>query len=247
MGREITEDSLFDGELICHQHRNGYRFSIDPVILAHFVRPKSGTSILDMGTGCGIISILLAYRFKKDIQKITALEIQEELYLLAQKNVFINRYSEVIDTLHGDLTRILDYCQPESFDYVYCNPPFFKKEQGRKNSDQEALYARHQLLTTLQDIARASRQVLKNKGSLNLIYPAKDIIELVTTLSDNRLEIKRMQFVYGYPESPCSNLVVVEAVKNGGAECKVLTPLYVYDQKNGEYSQQLQKFYQSNF
>lgn len=244
MQRSITKDTLFDGEIVCDQYSDGYRFSIDPVLLAHFTQPKKGARILDIGTGCGIICLILAYRLNGSSHKIEAIEIQEELVKLAKHNILANNLDDRIKVTHGDLKNILSYYHPESFETIFCNPPFYQPGEGRLNTADEINNARHQVLAKLEDIISACARVVVNKGSVNIIYPAEKTHNLLYLLQENKLELKRMQFVYSYPETDKpANLVLVEAVKNGGKGCKVLTPFYVYTQKNGSYSKAMEKLY----
>lgn len=241
---QVTDDSLFERELMCRQHLEGYRFSIDPVLVAHFSLPKKNSIILDLGAGCGVISLILAYRFGAHVEKIHSIEIQPSLFNLLQHNIAQNSYDNLICPIIGDLKSILQYVESESIDHIFCNPPYFSTGSGRINKNDEAYGARHQIHANLNDIAAAARKVLVNKGTMTLCYPAKRITELFSTFSANNLEIKKMQLVYSYPQALNASLVLVEATKNGGAECLVLPPFYIYECPNGRYSSEMQKLYQ---
>ncbi len=243
MDSQITRDTLFNGRLICCQNKNGYRFSIDPVLLAHFSRVKNNAAVLDLGAGCGIISLIIAYRNPEKNLKISALEIQDSLFTLLKQNIRLNNYDEIISPTAGDLRKICDFFKAESFDQVFCNPPFYKIGSGRKNCGQEALQARHQVFANLAQVVEAARKVMKNKGVLSLVYPAAEFIYLVEILSKNRLEAKKIRLVYSYPESSQASLVLVEAVKNGGTGCTMLPPLFVYNRKKGGYTDEINEFY----
>lgn len=240
---QVTDDTLFEQHITCRQHKDGYRFSIDPVLVAHFSRPKESSRVLDLGAGCGVIGLILAYRYKDTIQKICSLEIQASLFDHLQHNIAANGYGQLIFPVRGDLKNILYYFRPESIDHVYCNPPFFSTGSGRTNNNEEAYGARHQIHANLQDVTEAAKKVLVNRGSITLCYPAKRITELFRSLAASRLEIKRIQLIYSYPESTQASLVIVEAIKNGGAECLVLPPFFVYECKNGQYSNEMQNLY----
>ena len=114
--RELTEDTLFEGGIRCLQHRTGYRFSIDAVLLGNFVEPKPSDRILDLGSGCGVIPLILAYR--NPTASITGLEIQPELAALARKNAALNNWQDRIEVISGDLREIGNYIKPESFDWI---------------------------------------------------------------------------------------------------------------------------------
>jgi tRNA1(Val) A37 N6-methylase TrmN6 len=184
------------------------------------------------------------YRWGQKIKNIAALEIQPALTRLTQRNFIENGYQSKCRAVQGDLKNILQVFEPESFAQVICNPPFYKEGTGRKNIAPEALLARHQILASLPEIIGAAAAVLKNGGCLVLIYPAERFCELMKCLAENRLEPKRLQIVYSYPdENAAAKMVLVSAVKNGGREIRILPPLYIYTEKNGPYSPQMQQLY----
>ena len=244
---EISRDTLFDGALSCYQHATGYRFSIDPVLLAHFVRLKKDESILDLGAGCGIISLILLYRQAATIKSITAFELQPGLATLAEKNCHANNLQEQMAVVQGDLRSISDSFAAEHFSTVVCNPPFYVPGSGRKSFNEEALIARHQVECSLGDVIKATAYVLKNRGRFFCIYPAELLALLFAELDQTGFGVKRMMPVYSYPEGEArARLVLVEAVKNGGEGMSVASPLYIYDRKNGDYSEAVQAMYLEN-
>jgi tRNA1Val (adenine37-N6)-methyltransferase len=213
-------------------------------LAAHFQPPARSASLLDLGSGCGIIGLIVMYRWREKIRNIAALEIQPALAGLTQQNFIENGYQSKCRAVQGDLKNILQIFEPESFSQVICNPPFYKEGSGRKNIAPEALLARHQILANLSEIVRAAASVLKSGGCLVLIYPAERLSELMSCLTESRLEPKRLQIVYSYPDDTASaKMVLVSAVKNGGREIRILPPLYIYSEKNGSYSPQMQQLY----
>ncbi|MCF8057216.1 MAG: methyltransferase [Desulfocapsa sp.] len=242
-----TRDTLFDGDLYCLQHRDGYRFSIDPVLLAHFVRLGKEETVLDLGAGCGVLGLILLYRASRQIRSLTAFELQAELVECTRENVSLNRFQDKMEVVEGDLCHILRYLEPEFFSTVVCNPPFYKAGTGRSSVNEEALIARHQVACTLAEILSSAAAVLQNKGRLFMVYPAEGLGSLLGQLSQQRLIIKRLQLVYSYSD-PISNarLLLLEAVKNGGDGLEVLPPFYIYDQKDGVYSAAMQRLYEPN-
>lgn len=238
-----TQDTLFDGDLHCAQYENGYRFSLDPVLLGHFAQPSPGQRLLDLGAGCGIISLILCYRWPEI--HLTALELQPQLSSLIEQNVKQNGLEERIQTLCGNLRGIDTLFEPESFDQVVCNPPYASLGSGRRNPNDEQAIARHEIQCELADVVQAISFCLKNRGRASLIYPAARAAFLVYTLKENRLEPKRMQIVHSYPGST-GKLVLIEAMKNGGEELTILPPFYVYTQQEGEYSPEMAKLYEKN-
>jgi len=244
---EISRDTLLGGRLVCMQHSTGYRFSVDAILAAHFHMPSKGASLLDLGAGCGIISIISLYRWPERIQEVCALEVQPQLAELASINFRENGFSGKCRVVNGDLNRILHYFPAESFSQVICNPPFYRQGSGRTSCDTESLHARHQILADISAIVGAAAAVVKNGGSVVFIYPAEGLGELCSELARARLEPKRFQFVYSYPDTDSdARLVLVMAVKNAGRGVRILPPFYIYDKKNGEFSSQMKRLYMPN-
>lgn len=243
----ISRDSLFDGELICYQHQKGYRFSIDSVLLAHFVTVRQDDSILDLGTGSGIIGLILLYRWQERIRQVLGIEMQQGLAALAEKNLLANRLEKLGKIVHGDIKQIDTLIRAESFNTIVCNPPFYASAAGRLNKNQEALTARHQLLATLPDFLRASTFAVKNGGDVFFIYPAEGVGEFICQAGNYRLAVKKIQFVYSYPhKTNPARLVLIRCCKNGGQGTEVLPPLYVYCEKNGDYTEKILNYYRKN-
>lgn len=241
---DISRDTLFDGRLICLQHTTGYRFSVDAVLAAHFQPPGKGASILDLGSGCGIISLIVMHRWGKSIKGIDALEVQPQLAELSRRNFAENGFAGQCRTVVGDLQNIDRFFAPESFSQVICNPPFYREGSGRTNADPESLYARHQILANLAQIVGAAAAVVKTGGAVVFIYPAEGLGELIVEFARARLELKRLQCVYSYPEpAGPARLVLVSAMKNAGSSVQVLPPFYIYTRKNGVYSPEMERLY----
>lgn len=236
----LSHDTLFDGKLFCSQSLSGYRFSIDAVLLAHFLTPRPADQVLDLGAGCGVISLILAYRHPSIA--LTCLEIQDSLAALISHNIKQNGFTGRISLLRGDLRSANAMLAAGSFDSVICNPPYYASGSGRQSPNNEQAVARHELEACLPDIAKAAAYALRTKGRLLMIYPAARGVALLLTLRHYRLEPKRLQVVHPYPGA-AGGLLLLEAVKSGGEELTVLPPLYVYDSPGGEYSQTVAAFY----
>ncbi|WP_167496360.1 tRNA1(Val) (adenine(37)-N6)-methyltransferase [Desulfopila sp. IMCC35006] len=243
----LSRDTLFGGELICYQHQKGYRFSIDSVLLAHFVEIRRGDSILDLGTGSGIIGMILLYRWQDRIRQLTGIEVQQGLAQLAGKNLRANRFEGSGRIIQGDIKEIDTFILAESYDKIVCNPPFYAPTTGRLSKNREAQTARHQILASLQNFLRAAAFAVKNGGEVYFIYPAEGVGECITLAEKYRLEVKKIQFIYSYPQTlDPARLVMLRCCKNGGRGAEVLPPLYVYCEKNGEFTPEMQKYYQTN-
>ncbi len=243
---ERTQDTLFNGRLFCLQHANGYRFSIDPVLLAHFVRLGKDENILDLGAGCGILGLILLYRASDRIRSLTAFELQAGLAELARDNIRLNKFQKQMLVVEGDLCEIKKFLKPESCTTVVCNPPFYPLGGGRPSCNKESEIARHQVSCTLTDILKAAATIVKNRGRVYLVYPADGIGSLLALLPRQGLTAKRLQLIYSCPDTETgARLLLLEAVKNGGDGIKILPPFYIYDEKNGNYSEAMQRLYES--
>lgn len=236
----FSRDTLFDGRLVLCQHSDGYRFSLDAVLLAHFVRPGQRARILDLGAGCGVVSLVLAFRHPS--VQLTALELQPSLVSLVERNISDNHFDERIRALHGDLRRIRDVLAAGAFDLVVSNPPYRKVGSGRQNQTAEEAAARHEITADLDAVLDAAVFAVRTGGRAVFVYPAARAAALLAGLRQQNLEPKLLQVVYSYPGGP-GRLVLVEAVKNGGEGLLILPPFFVYQRKNGEFSPEMASCY----
>ncbi len=244
---KISQDSLFDGDLQCLQATEGYRFSVDSLLVSHFVEVRKKDRILDLGTGCGIIMLILLYRWGQRISEIVGVEIQQTLARLARKNLQANDFASSGRIVEGDIKNLAALVAPESFDTVVCNPPFYGLGSGRRSSNHEACLARHQVLASLDDFLLASTLAVKNRGTVYFIYPAGQIGTFISLLGKHRLAVKKLQFVYSYPQMKQeARLVLIECSKNGGGGTHILAPLYIYQEKNGAQTEEMQNIYKKN-
>uniref|UniRef100_UPI0040575A39 tRNA1(Val) (adenine(37)-N6)-methyltransferase n=1 Tax=Candidatus Electronema sp. TaxID=2698783 RepID=UPI0040575A39 len=240
---DLTDDTLFNGRLVCRQRRDGYRFSVDAVLLAHFCRPAGHGRALDLGCGCGVISLILCHRYPQ--LRLTGLELQSALAALAQSNAEANQLADRFEVLQGDLRRIKDAVPPESFDLVVSNPPYHRAGGGRISQMDECALARHELAADPESVLAAAAFAVQNRGMVCCIYPAERLAEVLTVMTHNKLIPKRLQPVYSYPEDDRARLVLIEAMKNGGEGLRLLPPLYVYQHRNGPYSAEVARMYEA--
>ncbi|CAG36996.1 tRNA1(Val) (adenine(37)-N6)-methyltransferase [Desulfotalea psychrophila] len=242
---EFSHDTLFSGELSCRQHREGYRFSLDAVLAAHFLPPRKQARIIDLGSGSGIIALIMAYRWRNLGVHITGFERQQSLISLAKGNIELNGYDEICTIKEGDVRHILQHLPPESFEQLVSNPPFFPLGSGRPSQNREAYQARHQVAGGIEDFLYAASKVLANKGHAVFIYPANGLTDFLLAARKNRLEPKRIQYIYDYPEGESeARLFLIHCQKNGGAGLKTERPFYVYEKKNGAYHESMQRLYE---
>lgn len=235
-GELVSDDLLFDGKLICRQHVAGYRFSIDSVLLAHFAKVRKNEQILDLGTGCGVIGLVIGYLHRDRQVNITGIEMQPELVTLARDNIAANGFTDEFTVKQGNVSDIKSSILPESFSLVTLNPPFYAPGSGRVSLNQEAMAARHQDSQGLDGFIRAAAYGVKNRGKIAVVYPADQTAELLSCFYNYRIAPKEIRFVYSYPESDQASLVLLEGIKNGGRGLKVRAPCYIYQFRNGPYS-----------
>ena len=213
-------DKFLDGRLCVIQSVRGYRFSIDAVLLARFVAIKSMDVVVDLGAGCGIISLLLL--LEKPVGYMVALEIQKNPADQALRNTFLNGFEGRMGVLLGDLRQVpLRRCIA---DVVVCNPPFRRQGSGRVNPDPQRAIARHEIMASLNDILSAASSVLKPKGRVALIYPAGRLVDLLVRMRAFDFEPKRIQLIHPFAGKE-AKLVLVEGARGGKGGVQVLPPL----------------------
>ncbi len=206
------------------QPREGYRYSVDALLLADFASPRPRARVLELGAGCGIISMLLARRYP-GIQ-VKALEIQKPLAELAKANVSSNKLEDRIEIIHGDINRISEMLPAGGFDYVVSNPPYRPPETGRLCKEAQEALARHEILTTLEGVLKAARYALKPGGKIALIYPADRTVKLLAGMNKLALEPKKMVFVHPARDKE-ARMVMTEGCKDAGPEVRVLPPMFL--------------------
>jgi tRNA1Val (adenine37-N6)-methyltransferase len=216
-----TIDSFLNGTLQIIQARGGYRFSIDALLLAEFVSVRTEDVVVDLGAGCGIISLFLAV--KTEVGFVIGLELQKELASQAQRNIALNRLEKKIAIIRGDLRQLP--LGSRFAHVVVCNPPYRQQKSGRINPDFTKAIARHELSTKLDDILTAGKKLLKPGGKLALIYPASRLTDIFTTMRREGIEPKRLQIVFPNSSS-FAKLALVEGRFKGKAGLKILPPLF---------------------
>lgn len=242
------EVRLKDGERIDDLHRNGYRiiqqargfcFGMDAVLLSGFAAVRSGERALDLGTGTGIIPILL--KAKTEGEHFTALEIQPEVADMARRSVALNGLEENISVVTGDIKEASQIFGAASFDVVTVNPPYMNDRHGLKNPALPKAIARHEVLCTLEDVVREGAKVLKSGGRMYMVHRPHRLIEIVTAMTKYRLEPKRMKLVHPFVDKD-ANMVLIEAVRGGKSMIKVEKPLIVYKEP-GVYTDEIYDLY----
>jgi tRNA1Val (adenine37-N6)-methyltransferase len=232
---EETLDTILNGHLLVSQKKKGYRFSLDSILLAHFVSLKPRTCAIDLGCGSGIILLILAKRFPG--VRCTGLEIQENLAALAKKNAQLNDLEERVDIFSGDARNIKNNFPAHLFDVVIFNPPYRKLNSGRINPHPEKAIARHEIKGSLKVFLQAAQYLLKPGGRVFTIYPAKRLVEFFCFFRNCDIEPKRMRLVFSDNLSE-AQFALVEGRRGSREELKIESPLFIYDQ-NKNYTEEM--------
>lgn len=234
-----TLDAICGGEVRILQRRAGYRFTLDPILLAHFAVMEGGAHrgrVIDLGTGSGIIPLILARRL--GLRDVTALELQPGLCALAERNIYLNRVEGEVTLVRGDLRHVEALFPPGRFALVVCNPPYLARATGRASLHLEKAIARHELTCEPQDVARASAHLLAHGGGLCMVYPAARFAELMSVLRGQRLEPRTVRMVHPRADRP-AKLVLLHVVKGGRAALTVLPPLVVHAEDAQAFSEEV--------
>ncbi len=235
-----TTDTFFNGRLRIKQNRSGYRYSIDAVLLAYQAAPRAGDRVIDLGTGCGVIALIMAYR-QPDIT-LFAVEVQEELEQLAVCNVADNHLQDRITVLGADMKTIKPAMTAGPVDLVVCNPPYRRAGSGRINPDQQRAVARHELRADLQDVISSARRVLKTGGRFVTIYTAERTVDILCQMRCDGIEPKLVHTIHSASRSE-AKLVLIEGIKCGNPGLKIAPPLIVYNE-NGDYTDEVQRMFE---
>lgn len=235
----LTRNHFFNGNIILNQPKSGYRFSIDAVILAHLVRPAPGETVLDLGTGCGVIPIMLVYRHP-DIHVI-GVEIQSSLYRLARQNVNDNRMADRVRIVGKDMGQLSLADIGGPVDRVVANPPYRKLDSGRINADSQRAVARHELKIDLESVLLTARRMLHKSGRFSIIYPSVRTVDLVAAMRSTGLEPKTLTMIHSKSASP-ARLVAITGIKGGRSGLEVGSPLHLYHD-DGTYTRAVEAMF----
>lgn len=242
------EVTLHENERLDELHRNGYKiiqdkgrfcFGMDAVLLSGFARVKQGEKVLDLGTGTGIIPILL--EAKTDGEHFTGLEIQPESADMASRSVAYNDLQGKIDIVVGDIKDASQRFGASSFDVITTNPPYMIGQHGIKNDQDAKAIARHEILCDLDDILRESAKMLKPSGRFYMVHRPFRLAEIFSKMIEYRIEPKRMQLVYPFVDKE-PNMVLIEGLRGGKSRITVEKPLIVYKEP-GVYTDEIYDIY----
>lgn len=238
MENERLDDLQRNGLKII-QKTDGFCFGMDAVLLSGFASVKPGERALDLGTGTGIIPLLLSAKTKGD--HFTGLEIQTEIMKMAQRSVALNGLEKKIDIIQGDIKEASRIFGAASFDVVTSNPPYMNDAHGLKNPGDVKAISRHEVLCTLEDMVREGTKALKPGGRFYMVHRPHRLAEIITVMRQYKLEPKRMKFVHPFADKD-ANMVLIEAVRGGGAWLKLEPPVIVYKEP-GVYTDEIYEIY----
>lgn len=244
----MSEVAINMDERIDDLHRNDYKiiqnpnkfcFGIDAVLLSGFANVKKNENVLDLGTGTGIIPILL--EAKTQGKKFIGLEIQQESVDMAKRSVKLNRLEEKIEIIEGDIKQATLTFKPSSFDVITSNPPYMNNGNGLTNVLMPKAIARHEILCTLEDVISTASKLVKVGGRFYMVHRPHRITDIICLLRQYKLEPKRIRFVHPYIDKE-PNMVLIESIRHGKPMMKIEPPLIVYKDKN-EYTDEIFEIY----
>ena len=234
------KDEIGFANLFIFQNPDYFCYGVDAVILSDFVKVKRGGRVIDLGTGNGIIPLILSHKTKAE--KIIGLELQEEIYQLAKKNIESNRLEERIEIFNMDIKAAPEAFGYRSFSTVVSNPPYMAISSGVKNLKDAKSVSRHETTANLSDFMEVSSKLLIDQGDLFMIHRPMRLVDIIYLARQNNLEPKRIRFVHPNKNQK-PNIMLLHCVKNARPELRFLKPLYVYN-ASGEFTQEINKIYE---
>ena len=232
-------DDLQRNGLQIIQKTDGFCFGMDAVLLSGFAAVKPGERALDLGTGTGIIPLLLSA--KTEGEHFSALEIQDEIARMAERSVKLNHLENKIEIVHGDIKEASRIFGAASFDVVTTNPPYMTAQHGLTNLYEAKTIARHEVLCNLEDIIRESARLLMPGGRFYMVHRPFRLAEIISLMVQYRMEPKRMRLVYPYVDRE-PNMVLIEGLRGGKSRMTVEKPLIVYKEP-GKYTDEIYDVY----
>ncbi len=234
---ERLDDLMFKGRKII-QNKEEFCFSLDAVLLAHFPRLHKKDRVLELGTGTGVIPLLIA----DGVKAVEAVEISPVMAELAQRNMELNGLTEKVQVSQGDYRAIEELYRPESFDLVLANPPYRPVGEGQLSKLSGVARARHEVTATLKDVVRAARWSLRFGGYFAMVHLPERLGEIIVALHEAQMEVKRLRMVQP-KEGRAPNMMLLEAVVGAApGGMKVLPPLIVHE-ADGSYTEEIKKIY----
>lgn len=224
------------------QNPNGFCFGVDAVLLSNFAQVKKNNRVMDLGTGTGIIPILLAG--KTQLSEVFGIEIQKEVANMAQRSVILNNLEDRVKILNEDLKEIPDKVKNYTFDVVTSNPPYMNSGAGLLNPESMKAISRHEVKCNLEDVIKTAFKMLKDKGNFYMIHRPHRLVDIIHLCRQYRLEPKKIRFIHPNKNKK-PNIFLIECTKYGRPELKFMDPLYVYNE-DGSYTDEIHEIYGRN-
>ena len=239
---EKIEDLQYKGLKII-QNKTGFCFGIDSILLSDFAKEiKEGSKVLDLGTGTGIIATLLCEKTK--LKEIIGIEIQKEVYDMAQKSIKLNKLENKFKIINTDILNLDKIIEKNSIDVIVTNPPYKKKGTGIKNDNEKKIISRHETTATLEDFINISYKLLKDKGEFYMVHRIDRLVDILSIMRKYKIEPKIIRFVYSNKNSE-PKLILIKGIKNAKSFLKVQNNLYIYDEE-GKYTEEIENIYNKN-
>ena len=222
------------------QNKEGFCFGMDSVLLSDFAKEmRHHAKVLDLGTGTGIISILLCG--KTDLKKVIGVEIQKEVAEMASRSIRLNDLQDKFEVINENILNLNNIYENQSFDVIVTNPPYKKKNTGIINEKEKKVISRHEITADLEDFIKISKDLLKDKGELYMVHRPERIVDVLSLMRKYKVEPKILRFVYS-DKNKEPKLILVKGIKNAKPFLKVEKNLYIYDE-NGKYTEEILKIY----
>jgi len=222
------------------QNKDGFCFGIDSVLLSDFAKNiKKDSMVLDLGTGTGIIPILLCGKTK--LKKVTGIELQEEVAKMAKKSIKLNNLEDKFNVINENILNLNKIYENQTFDVIVSNPPYKKKDTGITNENEKKIISRHEISASLEDFIKISKDLLKDKGEFYMVHRPERLVDIFELMRKYKIEPKILKMVYSYKNKE-PKLILIKGVKNAKPFLKVESNLYIYEDI-GEYTEEILKIY----
>ena len=233
-------DDLQCNDLKIIQNKDGFCFGIDSVLLSDFAKNiRNNSIVLDLGTGTGIIPILLCGKTK--LKKIVGVEVQEEVADMAKRSAKLNNLEDKFEIINKNILELKSIYDSNSFDVIVTNPPYKKINTGIKNENEKKLISRHEILANLEDFISVSSRLLKDKGEFYMVHRPERLSDIFFYMRKYKIEPKEIRMVYSN-KNIAPKMVLIKGVKNGNVFLKFRENLYIYDE-TGNYTEEIYKIY----
>jgi len=238
LSNEERIDDLMIGQLKIIQNQSEFCFSLDAILLAHFATLRQGNNVVDLGTGTGVIALLLAAR---GAGHVTGLEMSQSMAAMAKRSVALNTLQDTVEIINGDLCNVKEWLPAGECDLVVSNPPYRPVGGGYISPNEKVAMAKHEVTATLQDVVNAAKYLVKTRGRFAMVHLPERMSEILVAMSQADLEPKRLQLVHSSVDKK-PKMLLVEGIRGAKPGLEILPPLIVY-KSDGSYSDEIQQYY----